>query len=130
MTETLFKDSFTPHVNTNVRGQRLDAAQNLRGPTADPRQGTTRPAPVKQQKVVLPSGAASVSVTATKTDSFADPDGDGRAQPGDTITCDLTVTNDGTTDATGVVFSDNLDANTSLVVGSVNTQPLAADDTY
>ena len=72
---------------------------------------------------------AAPSLTATKTDSFADPDGDGKAEPGQTITYTVTVTNNGT-DATGVAFSDTVDPNTTLVPGSVRTQPVAAGDSY
>jgi uncharacterized repeat protein (TIGR01451 family) len=69
------------------------------------------------------------SLTATKTDSFSDPDGDGKAEPGDTITYNVTVTNNGT-DATNVQFTDTLDPNTTLVPGSVATQPIASNDSY
>jgi uncharacterized repeat protein (TIGR01451 family) len=69
------------------------------------------------------------SLTATKTDSFADPDGDGKAEPGDTITYTVTVTNNGT-DAANVQFSDTVDPNTTLVPGSVATQPMASNDSY
>jgi uncharacterized repeat protein (TIGR01451 family) len=69
------------------------------------------------------------SLTATKTDSFPDPDGDGKAEPGDTITYTVQITNNGT-DAANVVFSDTVDPNTTLVPGSVATQPIASGDTY
>ncbi|HYH84746.1 MAG TPA: Ig-like domain-containing protein, partial [Pyrinomonadaceae bacterium] len=69
------------------------------------------------------------SLTATKVDSFADPDGDNKAEPGDTITYTVTITNNGT-DATNVVFNDTIDPNTTLVPGSVQTQPIAANDSY
>ncbi len=82
---------------------------------------------------VAPSAALAAplvpSLTATKTDSFADPDGDGKAEPGDTITYNVTITNNGT-DATNVTFTDTVDANTTLVPGSVATQPIASDDSY
>jgi uncharacterized repeat protein (TIGR01451 family) len=70
------------------------------------------------------------SLTATKTDSFSDPDGDGKAEPGQTITYTVTVTNNGPDDATNVQFTDTVDPNTTLVPGSVTTQPIAADDSY
>jgi large repetitive protein len=69
------------------------------------------------------------SITATKTDSFPDPDLDGKAAPGETITYDVNITNNGT-DATGVNFSDTIDANTTLVGGSLKVSPLAFADTY
>ena len=57
-----------------------------------------------------------VAITAGKIDGIAvDNDLDGRVDPGDTISYTVTITNTGTTDATGVNFSDTLDPNTTLV---------------
>ena len=42
-------------------------------------------------------------ISATKVDSFPDPDMDGKAAPGETITYDVNITNSGT-DATNVNF--------------------------
>lgn len=69
-------------------------------------------------------------VSATKTDSFPDPDGDGKAEPGDTITYDVNVSNTGASDATGVQFNDTVDPNTTLVPGSLRVSPLAFADSY
>src|SRR4030095_9733876 len=49
--------------------------------------------------------------------------------PGDTIEYTITIHNSGT-DAANVAFSDTIDAHTTLVGGSVNTQPIADPDTY
>ncbi|HEX8282295.1 MAG TPA: PxKF domain-containing protein [Pyrinomonadaceae bacterium] len=68
-------------------------------------------------------------ISATKTDAFPDPDNDGKAVPGDTITYTVQITNSGS-DATGVNFSDTVDANTTFVPGSVTTTPVAAGDAY
>src|SRR5205085_11981285 len=51
-------------------------------------------------------------ITATKTDSYPDPNADGKADPGETITYTVTISNTGTADATGVQFSDSVDHNT------------------
>lgn len=59
------------------------------------------------------------AVTATLTDAFPDPDGDGKAQRGAEITYTATVTNNGTTAATNVSFTNTIDANTTLVANSV-----------
>ena len=69
------------------------------------------------------------NITATKVDSFPDLDGDGKAAPGETITYDVNINNGGT-DATGVNFSDTIDANTTLVGGSLKVSPLAYADAY
>jgi len=71
------------------------------------------------------------AITATKTDAILNDDGDGKADPGGTEKIEYTVTiSNGGTDATGVVFSDTIDTHTTLVGGSVNTQPIADPDTY
>ena len=70
------------------------------------------------------------SITATKKDTlFTDVNSNGIANPGDTIKYTVTVTNTGSTDATGVTFTDTPDANTT-VVGSPVTTPIAIDDAY
>ncbi|HEY0172908.1 MAG TPA: PxKF domain-containing protein [Pyrinomonadaceae bacterium] len=68
-------------------------------------------------------------ISATKTDAFPDPDNDGKAVPGDTITYTVQINNGGT-DAAGVVFGDTVDPNTTFVPGSVTTTPVAIDDAY
>nr|MBP6822261.1 cadherin-like domain-containing protein [Acidobacteriota bacterium] len=52
------------------------------------------------------------------------------ASPGATLNYTITIGNSGTTATTGVLFSDTIDANTTLVPGSVNTSPLALTDSY
>ncbi len=64
-------------------------------------------------------------LTATKTDVLlVDNDGDGQAGPGDTLQYTIIITNPDDAfdaEAAGVVFSDTLDINTTLVVSSVTT---------
>ncbi|MGE0883538.1 MAG: HYR domain-containing protein [Blastocatellales bacterium] len=50
--------------------------------------------------------------------------------PGGTLMYNVTIVNGGTTAATSVLFSDTIDSNTTLVPGSVNTSPLAINDSY
>ncbi|HKO96858.1 MAG TPA: Ig-like domain-containing protein [Pyrinomonadaceae bacterium] len=70
-------------------------------------------------------------ITATKTDAlFVDVNNDNIANPGDTIKYTVVITNSGTSDATGVMFSDTPDANTTVVPGSTTTTPIAIDDSY
>jgi hypothetical protein len=92
------------------------------------------PRPAGSVKTILPSqldesaNLLAPNITATKTDMiFTDVDGDGRADPGDTLKYTVTISNPGT-DATGVKFTDTLDTNLTLVAGSVNTTPIAIDD--
>ncbi|HEX8176984.1 MAG TPA: Ig-like domain-containing protein [Pyrinomonadaceae bacterium] len=73
---------------------------------------------------------ATTIVTASKTDSFSDPNGDGKAEAGDTVTYDVNISNTGASDATGVTFTDTIDANTTLVPGSLRVSPLAFADSY
>ncbi len=70
-------------------------------------------------------------ITATKTDALLiDNDSDMVADTGDTLKYTVTITNSGSTDATGVTFNDTLDVNTTLVPGSITTTPIAVNDTY
>src|SRR5689334_19228279 len=62
------------------------------------------PTPVSRATVNPAALAVAPSITATKSDSFPDPDSDGRAVPGDTITYTVQITNSGS-DATGVTFN-------------------------
>ncbi|HEX8149554.1 MAG TPA: PxKF domain-containing protein [Pyrinomonadaceae bacterium] len=87
------------------------------------------PAPAPRAAVSPATFAVAPSITATKSDAFPDPDNDGKAVPGDTITYTVQINNGGT-DATGVVYSDTVDANTTFVPGSVTTTPVAMDDSY
>src|SRR5579885_1772139 len=87
-----------------------------------------RPPVVSEPAAALDPPTAIIS--ATKTDSFSDPDGDGKAEPGQTITYDVNVANTGASDATGVTFGDTIDPNTTLVPGSLRVSPLAFADSY
>ena len=70
------------------------------------------------------------TVTATVTGTLAtDVNADGKINPGDTVRY-TTVVSDTVADATGVNVSIPLDANTTLVPGSVHISPLARDDSY
>src|SRR5688572_12468963 len=74
---------------------------------------------------------AAPTILATMTDAFVGVhDGDGKADPGETIEYTAVIQNSGADPATGVTFNDIIDLNTTLVDGSLNVSPLAADDTY
>ena len=100
------------------------ATPSSSGSTATPPHSSAPPTPAAPAPPPL-----TPSITATKVDSFPDVDGNGKAEPGDTITYDVNINNSGT-DATGVNFSDTIDANTTLVGGSLKVSPLAYADTY
>jgi len=75
------------------------------------------------------------AITATNNDALVvDVDGDGIADPGDTIEYTVTITNGAAAgagnDALGTIFTDTLDPNMTLVPGSVNSSPIAGNDTY
>src|SRR5215212_9871184 len=60
------------------------------------------------ETMLLPTGA-------TKVDSLAvDVDGDGRADPGDTIQYTVTIPNTTATSGTGMKFTDTLESNLTL----------------
>ncbi len=73
---------------------------------------------------------AAVDIAPTKTDFIINDDGDGKADPGETIEYTVVIPNNGPTDATGVTFNDIIDLNTTFVDGSLNVSPLAGDDSY
>ncbi len=78
---------------------------------------------------MLPTPVAAPTVTATKTDSFADADSDGKAEPGETIKYTVGISASGM-DALGVMFSDTVDTNTNFVVGSTAASSVAVNDTF
>ena len=55
--------------------------------------------------------------------------GDGKADPGDTINYTVTLGNTTATDATGLSFNDILDSHTSFVAGSIKSSPICFDQT-
>jgi hypothetical protein len=73
---------------------------------------------------------AAVTISPTKTDAFIGGDGDGKADPGETIEYTVVIPNSGSTDATGVTYVDTIDPNTTLVGGSVAVSPVALADTF
>ena len=73
---------------------------------------------------------AAPNILATMTAAFIGGDGDGQADPGETIEYTAVIQNSGADPATGITFNDILDLNTTLVAGSVNVSPLAGDDSY
>jgi len=75
--------------------------------------------------------SASPFLTAAMADSLkVDVDGDNRADPADTLGYTVTITNNSNVALTNVTFEDLLDANTTLVPGSLNASALAFDDSY
>jgi len=77
---------------------------------------------VDSTNVVVQSCAGVALDPASKTDSLLiDADGNGLVSAGDTLLYTVTIWNEGTADATGVIFSDTPDPNTTLVAGSVAT---------
>ena len=73
-------------------------------------------------------------ISATKTDTFIGGDGDGKADPGETIRYTTTISNTAVpgpgNDATGVTLNDIIDIHTTLVGGSLKVSPLAVNDAY
>jgi LPXTG-site transpeptidase (sortase) family protein len=74
------------------------------------------------------NAAASVSLTSTKVDSLlVDADNSGNASAGDTLHYVILLTNNSKLTATGVVFDDTPDTNTSLISGTVTTSQGTVD---
>lgn len=69
-------------------------------------------------------------IAATKVDALIiDNDSDLKADPGDRLRYTVTITNTGS-EALSVDLTDTVDANTTLVAGSVNSTPVAKNDQY
>jgi uncharacterized repeat protein (TIGR01451 family) len=86
-------------------------------------------APVPMPLRVTAAAIAPI-ITATKVDSFPDPDGDGKVTPGQTITYSVTLTNTGPDPALNLALNDTVDPNTTIVPGSAVSTPIAFDETY
>ncbi len=72
-----------------------------------------------------------VTMEATKIDEVKpDTDSDGAATPGETIKYTVKIKNTGNMDATGAEYADLIDANTTYVAGSLNTTPLAQNESF
>jgi uncharacterized repeat protein (TIGR01451 family) len=75
--------------------------------------------------------AAVVLITAEKTVILLDDlDENGIASPGDILEYTVTIFNKGDMNATGVVFNDTLDSNTTLVTDSILHTPIAVHDVF
>lgn len=70
---------------------------------------------------VTPQGMSELGVIAKSCDLHTDADGSGLISPDDTVRYTVTVPNAGAVPVVDAVFTDFLDPNTSLVVGSVTT---------
>lgn len=72
--------------------------------------------------LIAGTAAADPILSASKVDALlVDVDGDGEAEAGDVLRYSVGIDNSGDTEALAVSFSDVLDANSTLVVGSVTT---------
>jgi len=77
------------------------------------------------KKVASKAVAAIINVT-----NAVAVNGGGNAVPGSQLDFTITVTNSGSTDATGTTFQDILDSNLTLVPGSLKATPIAVNDAY
>ena len=70
------------------------------------------------------------AITATKTYTITNDTGLPGASANDELEYTIIISNSGNTDATGVSFTDQIDANTTLVNGSLKVSPIARNDSY
>lgn len=102
-------------------------------PTNTPEPGVTPTETNTPTNTATPTDTSTATSTPTNTPqapNLVDPkedsllndnDGNGVPSPGDVLLYTMTISNTGESAATGVVFSDSPDSNTSLVAGSVTT---------
>jgi len=109
-------DNPLPPGVTEVSNQGLVGSNELPDvPTDDP------DTPPGGDETVTPV-TATPNIEAYKSDTLlVDADGNGGPTAGDTLVYRITILNSGNAPATGVVFRDTPDPNTTLVVGSVQT---------
>jgi Bacterial Ig domain/Calx-beta domain len=121
-----------PLMNTAVFAQKRKPAQGapINSQQPQPPVDTAAPQPIVTEKSSAPL-AGTPTIVAAKVDAWDDSaTPDGKAEPGQTITYTVTIQNTGTGDATGVTFTDSVDTNTTLVPGSITTQPIASADAF
>jgi uncharacterized repeat protein (TIGR01451 family) len=83
---------------------------------------TDDPNTLAQEDATTTAVGAFPLLTATKRATLLiDNDNDKVAEPGDTLLYEVTIANNGNANATDVAFIDTIDANTTLVAGSVQT---------
>jgi uncharacterized repeat protein (TIGR01451 family) len=75
------------------------------------------------QRVLIPG------ISATNTAAITNDTGLPGASAGDELEYTVTISNGGTV-ATGTVFTDQIDANTTLVPGSLKVSPIAVEESY
>src|SRR2546425_27994 len=119
---------------SEARGQRSEdkAAKNVatdnlfvNPPTAAPLPG---PRPNRApQRLAPPVGSVTAVMTSPATLTPTANNGDGKADPGDTINYTVTLGNTTGSDATGLSFNDLLDSHTAFVVGSIKSSPICFD---
>lgn len=105
-------------------------AATINATTPRLRADSSQPKAAEQPSSLNTAAPLAPNISATKADSFPDPNGDNKADPGETVTYTLNVSNSGADDATGVSLSDTIDPNTTLVPGSLKISPLAFADSY
>src|SRR5207253_4328304 len=105
-------------------------ATSLPGGTPGGTPGSGWVAPTSPTPPSAPGEAAAAITGTLVAEVLNDLDGDGQADPGDTVRYTLTIRNNGATAATGITLSDTLDPRMTLVSGSVDIGPLASNDSY
>src|SRR6266849_628799 len=83
------------------------------------------PEPMAPPVPIVGSVTATMSAALTVTEN----NGDGKADPGDTINYTVQLGNTSGSDGTGITFSDTIDTHTTLVGGTLNSTPVAFDQT-
>ncbi|HEU4388570.1 MAG TPA: Ig-like domain-containing protein, partial [Blastocatellia bacterium] len=127
-------DSAPPELSAS-NGNKLAAPKPNRGPSTQNR-GPLSDSARENLLAALATRASLVSpfapiLSATKVDALTgDVDSDSKADPGDTLTYTVTISNTGPDPATNVNFADTIDLNTTLVAGTVAASPIAVNDAY
>ncbi len=107
---------FTVNVNDDSG---IEGAETATFTVSNPSSGLTLGSPAADD-VIITDNDADLQLTARKTDVvIVDIDGDNVVDPGDRIKYTIGIKNDGSDDATSVVFTDLIPTNTTYVAGSM-----------
>src|SRR6266478_4402886 len=96
-------------------------------PAEMPAMPAAQPEPAPEPLAPLAPIVGSVTATMSAALTVTANNGDGKADPGDTINYTVQLGNTSGSDGTGITFSDTIDTHTTLVGGTLNSTPVAFD---
>ncbi len=112
-----------------ARGSNKAAADDIFAKPLEEKSGSSLPGALAEpapQPIAPPPAVSDVTATLTATLTGTANNGDGKADPGDTISYTAVLSSSGA-GATGLSFSNPLDSHTTIVGGTLNSTPVTFD---